>query len=188
MRRLALAVLSLSLEIVGLEFASNAGGASLMNAEAPFSPPGSRPANESTCRNGSATLDSCAGGDPAGITYATTAQDWTQTISGTLTGGKQAKVILTPCPTGTDTTSGAGYQVLLSGGGNSEAFNVVSMSGDCTSGASSGTIHFTPFYSYSSGYSIGSASSGVQETVNQACGTEGTSWHNRHCNVTMLSG
>lgn len=185
MRRLALAVLSLSLEIVGLEFASNAGNISPVSAEAPSTPLGSRVASESTCLNGNSTLESCAGGEPAGITYATTSQDWKQTISSTLTGGKQAKVTLTPCPTGIDTTSGAGYQVLLSGGGNSEAVNVVPTSGDCTSAASSGTIHFAPFYSYSSGYTIGSASSGLQETVNQACGTSATTWKNAHCNVTL---
>src|SRR5208282_618040 len=185
MRRLALAVLSLSLEIVGLEFASNAGNVSLVSAEAPSTPLESRVASDSTCLNGNSTLESCDGGEPAGITYATTSRDWKQTISSTLTGGKQAKVTLTPCPTGIDTTSGAGYQVLLSGGGNSEAVNVVPTSGDCTSGASSGTIHFTPFFSYSSGYTVGSASSGIQETVNQACGTNSTVWQNRHCNVII---
>ena len=47
--------------------------------------------------------------------------NWSQTISGSLTGGAQSTVTLTPCPMGIDTTSGAGYQVLITSGGNSEA-------------------------------------------------------------------
>lgn len=151
MGHLAFAVFLLSWGLVGQASASNAGRAGPVSAEAPSSPLGSGVADESTCLNGNSTLGSCASGDPAGITCATAAQeaqDWRQTISSTLTGGKQAKVRLTPCPTGIDTTSGAGYQVLLSGGGNSEAVNIVPTRGDCTSGASSGTIHFTPFFNW----------------------------------------
>ena len=159
--------------------------ADLVNGTVPSGELGAGVASAATCLTGNSTWGSCGGGAPAGITYATTALNWTQTISSSLTGGSQATVTLTPCPVGIDTTSGAGYQVLLSGGGNSEAVKVAPTSGDCTSGASSGTINFTPFYSYSSGYSIGSASSGVQETVNQACGTNSTVWQNRHCNVII---
>jgi len=132
---------------------------------------------------GKASLVGAGGGSPAGITYATTAQNWTQTISSKLTGGTQANVTLAPCPTGIDTTSGAGYQVLISGAGNSEAVNVVS--GRCSSGAPSGTIAFTPRYSYPAGTTIGSASSGLQETLNAACGIDATSWKNSQCNVTI---
>jgi hypothetical protein len=159
--------------------------ADLVNGTVPSGELGAGVASAATCLTGNSTWGSCGGGAPAGITYATTALNWTQTISSSLTGGSQATVTLTPCPAGIDTTSGAGYQVLLSGGGNSEAVNVAPTPGDCTSGASSGTIHFTPFYSYSSGYVIGSASSGLQETVNQACGTNATTWKNAHCNVTI---
>ena len=131
MGRLAFAVLLLSLEIAGRASPSNAdtglaGEASLGSGVVPPSQLGSGVANASTCLNANSTWGSCGGGSPAGITYATPAQDWTQTISITLTGGTQAKVTLTPCPTGIDTTSGASYQVLISGGGNSEAVNVVS--------------------------------------------------------------
>ena len=159
--------------------------ADLVNGTVPSGELGTGVASAATCLTGNSTWGSCGGGAPAGITYATTALNWTQTISSSLTGGSQATVTLTPCPVGIDTTSGAGYQVLLTGGGKSEAVNVAPTSGDCTSGASSGTIHVTPFYSYSSGYVIGSASSGLQETVNQACGTNSTVWKNAHCNVTI---
>ena len=160
--------------------------ADLVNGTVPSGELGAGIASAATCLTGNSTWGSCGGGAPAGITYATTALNWTQTISSSLAGGSRATVTLTPCPVGIDTTSGAGYQVLVSGGGNGEAVNVVPTSGDCTSGASSGTIHFTPFYSYSSGYTIGSASSGIQETINQACGVRATYISsNARCNVTI---
>src|SRR5208337_465028 len=102
-----------------------------------------------------------------------------------LTAGSQATVTLTPCPVGIDTTSGDGYQVLLSGGGNSEAVSVVTVAGGCTSGVGSGTIKFTPFFSYAAGYTVGSASSGIQETLNAGCGVDPTSYKNSQCNVTI---
>lgn len=186
MRRLAFAVLVLSLELAGPASNANAGlegRASPVSGVVPHSQLGSGVANASSCLNGNSKAGSCGGGSPAGITYATTAQDWTQTISSTLTDGKQATVTLTPCPTGIDTTSGAGYQVFVSGGGKSEAVKVVS--GSCISGAPSGTITFTPYYSYPSGSTISSASSGIQETLNAACGVDATSWKNSQCNVTV---
>ncbi|MGD0792601.1 MAG: hypothetical protein ABR920_12605 [Terriglobales bacterium] len=159
--------------------------ADLVNGTVPPSELGAGVASAATCLNGNSTWGSCGSGAPAGITYATTALNWTQTISSSLTGGSQATVTLTPCPVGIDTTSGVGYQVLLSGGGNSEAVSVVTASGGCTSGAASGTITFTPFYSYAGGYAIGSASSGIQETLNAGCGVNTTTYKNSQCNVTI---
>jgi hypothetical protein len=80
-------------------------------------------------------------------------------------------------------TSGAGYQVFVSGGKNSEVVNVVS--GSCTSGAPSGTITFAPFYPHPAGSTIGSASSGIQEMLNAACGVDAASWKNSQCSVTV---
>jgi hypothetical protein len=159
--------------------------ADLVNATIPTGELGAGIANATTFLNGNSTWGSCGGGAPAGITYATTALNWTQTISSSLTGGSQATVTLTPCPVGIDTTSGAGYQVLVSGGGNSEAVSVVTAAGGCTSGAASGTITFAPFHSYAAGYTIGSASSGIQETINAACGAMTTTHPNGQCNVTI---
>jgi hypothetical protein len=159
--------------------------ADLVGGTVPTGELGAGVASSATCLTGNSTWGSCGGGAPAGITYATTALNWTQTISNTLTGGSQATVTLTPCPVGIDTTSAAGYQVLISGGGNSEAVSVVTAAGGCTSGASSGTITFTPFYSYAAGYTIGSASSGIQETLNAGCGVDPTSWKDSQCNVTI---
>ena len=146
---------------------------------------GSGVASSSTCLTGNSTWGSCGGGAPAGITYATTALNWSRNITNALTGGTQGTVTLAPCPVGIDTTSGLGYQAFLSGGGNSEAVNVTG--GTCTSGGPSGTISFTPYYSYPAGSTIGSASSGIQETINAACGTSPDSayWNNAQCNVTI---
>jgi hypothetical protein len=159
--------------------------ADLVTGTVPSGELGAGVASSATCLNGNSTWGSCGGGAPAGITYTTTALNWTQTISSSLTAGSQATVTLTPCPVGIDTTSGAGYQVLLSGGGNSEAVSVLSASGGCTSGAPSGTITFTPFFSYPAGYTIGSASAGIQETLNAGCGVNATTWKNSQCNVTI---
>ena len=159
--------------------------ADLVNGTVPPGQLGAGIASAATCLNGNSTWGSCGGGAPAGITYATTALNWTQTISSSLTSGSQATVTLTPCPVGIDTTSGAGYQVLLSGGGTSEAVSVLTTPGGCTSGAALGTIKFTPFYSYAAGYTIGSASSGIQETLNAGCGVDTTSYKNSQCNVTI---
>lgn len=161
--------------------------ADLVNATVPTAELGAGVASSATCLNGDSAWGSCGSGAPAGITYATTALNWTQTISNSLTGGTPATVTLTPCPVGIDTTSADGYQVLLSGGGNSEAVSVATVAGGCTSGAASGTITFTPFYSYPSGYTIGSASSGIQETYNAACGTSLTFSNNVQCNVIIPS-
>ncbi len=163
--------------------------ADLVTGTVPPAELGAGVASSATCLNGNSTWGSCGGGAPAGITYATTALNWTQTISNSLTGGSQATVTLSPCPVGIDTTSGAGYQVLLSGGGNSEVVNVISAAGGCTSGAASGTVTFTPFYSFAPGYTISSASSGIQETLNAACGiTPLPNWgNNGGCNVTIPS-
>jgi len=159
--------------------------ADVVNGTVPTGELGAGVASAATCLTGNSTWGSCGGGAPAGITYATTALTWTQTISSTLTGGSQATVTLTPCPVGIDTTSGAGYQALVSGGGNSESVSIITTPGGCTSGAASGTITFTPFYSYAAGYTIGSASSGIQETINAACGTSSSPNFNDQCNVTI---
>lgn len=161
--------------------------ADLLSGIVPSGELGTGVASSTTCLTGNSTWGTCGSGAPAGITYATTALNWSQTITSPLTGGSQATVTLTPCPVGVDTTSGAGYDVLISGGGNSEAVTVLAASGSCTSGATSGTITFTPFFSYAAGYSIGSASSGIQETLNAACGTDPSAWKNTQCNVTIPS-
>ncbi len=189
MRGVAFAVFLLSFETVGL---THSVSREAVEVEAKASPVSgvathyriaSDVANTSICLNGNSTSGPCGGSSPAGITYATTAQNWSQKISSALMAGMPAKVTLSPCPAGIDTTSGGGYQVLISGNGRSEAVKV--LSGSCASGLPSGTITFTPFDSYPSGSTIGSASSGIQETINVACGTSPISTLNAQCNVIL---
>jgi hypothetical protein len=73
-------------------------------------PSQSERASASLCPNGSSTSGPCGTGAPRGITYATTALNWTQTISSSLTGGSPETVALTPCPAGVDYTSVRGIR------------------------------------------------------------------------------
>ncbi len=155
--------------------------ADLINATVPPNELGAGVASSATCLNGNSTWGSCGSGAPAGITYATTALNWTQGLTTSLVAGSAATVTLSPCPVGIDTSSGAGYDVYIN---DSSAEAVAVTGGTCTSGASSGTITFTPFFSHSS-YVIQSASSGIQETINAACGVSSTTYANVQCNVTI---
>jgi hypothetical protein len=104
------------------------------------------------------------------VTLSPSAFNWSQNISGTITGGAQATVTLSACPTGifgTDTTSfisinnGAEYTQLQGGG-------------TCVPGSSLKTIKFTPVGTYTNP-TLSSASSGIQEALvdAQASGTGG---------------
>jgi hypothetical protein len=183
MRRVAFAVLLLSLELSGQVFSGSKMRFRILNAALLTSHFQLQTASASPCLGGDSMQNQCS--SPTGITYVTTRLDWKQAISSPLTGGSQATVTLTPCPVGIDTTSGAGYEVRLSGGGNSEVVRVLSSPGGCLSGAASGTITFTPFHSYQAGYTIGSASSGIQESFNVGCGVDPNAARNNQCNVVI---
>jgi hypothetical protein len=187
MGRVAFVVFLLSLEVVGQAYsvssadAAGEGRASLVTGLVPLNQLGSGVANTSTCQNGNSTWGSCGGGSPAGITYATTVQNWRRTSTSALTAGSPGTVTLTPCPSGVDYTSGAGYQVYISDT-NAEAVSVTSGS----TGPGNCSITFTPYFGHTS-YTIGSASSGVQETINIACGVYSSTnpTYNAQCNVTI---
>ena len=105
----------------------------------------------------------------SGVRYVTPSDNWSATPSGSLAAGLQATVTLAPCPVGIDTTSYQMYFMYVQGGGGT-AEPVLAQGGTCTPGAASGTVVFTPKYAHSAGYTIGSASSGIQEAINDACG------------------
>jgi hypothetical protein len=186
MRCLAFALLFLSFEAFGRVHSASITSfgieenASLVAGVALSNQSGAGVANASPCANGNSTSGSCGGGSPAGITYATTAQNWSQSLTTALTAGRPGSVALLTCPHGIDYTSGAGYQVLISDA-NTEVVKVTSGSTEPGGGCS---IRFTPFYSHTS-YTVGSASSGIQETINAACGTSPTYYLNAQCNVTI---
>ena len=93
--------------------------------------------------------------------------DFSQSPTQSLTASVAATVTLAPCPLGVDATHTNHYLRILDGIGGNE--NVLLTGGTCTSGASSGTIQFTPASSHTSGnWSITSASAGIQEAVWEA--------------------
>ena len=110
---------------------------------------------------------------------ATTAQNWSQRSTVPLKGRVQQNLILAPCPAGIDYSSGAGYQVYIDDA-QPEAVSVTSGS----QGSSQCSITLTPYFSHSS-YAIGSASSGLQETINASCGTNSVYYKNRGCSITI---
>ncbi len=105
----------------------------------------------------------------SGVRYVTGSDNWSATPSGSLAAGLQATVTLAPCPMGIDTSSYQMYFMYVQGGGGT-AEPVLAQGGTCTPGGASGTVVFTPKYAHSAGYTIGSASSGIQEAINDACG------------------
>jgi hypothetical protein len=118
-----------------------------------------------------------------GIRYVTQSDNWSQSPSGTLTAGTPATVTLTPCPVGIDTTNNAMYYAYISTVGTAEAVSITG--GSCTPGAASGTVTFTPANSHGTGYTIGSASSGIQEAINDACGLPNGSGGNPNAHVIL---
>lgn len=102
------------------------------------------------------------------VRYLRSADNWVMSPDGVLGAGMEATIALTPCPVGVDTTGHAMYLVYVSGPTMAETVMVTG--GTCHPGASTGTIVFTPHYSHSQGFTIGSASSGIQEAINDACG------------------
>ena len=119
----------------------------------------------------------------SGIRYVTPTDNWTASPSGSLIGGTQATVTLTPCPMGIDTSGNSMYFVYISGQGTPEPAMVTG--GTCTSGATSGTIVFTPKNTHSATYLLGSASSGIQEAINDACGVPNGSGGNPNARVVL---
>jgi len=119
----------------------------------------------------------------SGIRYVTPGDNWSVSPSGSLVGGTQATVTLSPCPVGVDTSGNSMYFVYISGQGTPEPAMVTG--GTCTSGAASGTIVFTPKNTHSATYSLSSASSGIQEGINDACGIPNGSGGNPNARVVL---
>ena len=119
----------------------------------------------------------------SGIRYVTATDNWSVSPSGSLVGGTQATVTLSPCPLGVDTSGNGMYFVYISGPGTPEPAMVTG--GTCTSGAASGTIVFTPKNTHAATYMLSSASSGIQEAINDACGVPNGSGGNPNAHVVL---
>ncbi len=93
--------------------------------------------------------------------------NWTQSPNDDLASPGEKTVHLSPCPRGLDTSAAShfySYKVYVSGTGDSEAAEVVG--GTCPPGANTGTIVVATAHAHSPGYTVGSASSGIQEAWN----------------------
>ncbi|HXM23626.1 MAG TPA: hypothetical protein VN948_20380 [Terriglobales bacterium] len=106
----------------------------------------------------------------AGIVYAVGSYNWLpQMPPGMLTGGVSNTVTLNPCPAGLLVLSGPApfTRIWVAGGGNKEA--VVVTFTDCPlQGGGSHTVRFIPVHNYANGYTLSSASQGIQEAINAA--------------------
>lgn len=86
-----------------------------------------------------------------------------QTPGGSLSSGVGATVTLTPVPLGVNGADTGHYLYITGGTGAAEA--VLITGGTATSGASSGTVIFTPGNSHSGAWTVVSATNGVSEAI-----------------------
>lgn len=107
------------------------------------------------------------------VRFVVPAWNWSQTDAvgsiGNLSVAGSSTLTLTPCPLGIDTTPAAHnyiYAVFVSGTGTPEAARVTG--GTCTPGLASGTVIVTTLNTHPAGFTVGSASSGIQEAWNDA--------------------
>jgi len=101
-------------------------------------------------------------GSPANPIVNTAIYPWNQTPQAKALQPGPNSVTLTPCPRGVN-GSDLWHYLYVSVTGTPEA--VLITGGSCTSRATSGTIEFTAAYAHPVGYSIGTATAGVQEAV-----------------------
>ena len=87
---------------------------------------------------------------------------WSQTNSASLTTPGAQTLTLSSCPTGVTGTEPY-YYIYISGTGTAEA--VLVTGGTCTGNGASGTLQFTSGNVHAAGYTIGSASGGLQEAL-----------------------
>ncbi len=105
----------------------------------------------------------------ANIRYVTSSWNWAQTPADNLSTPGNVTIHLSPCPLGLDTSANGNYysyKVYIAGTGTAEAVPVTG--GNCPAGTSSGTITVTTANAHAAGYTVGSASSGIQEAWNDA--------------------
>src|SRR4051812_4600395 len=109
----------------------------------------------------------------ANARYVTASWNWVQTPSDNLGTPGSNTIHLSSCPLGIDTSNNANaqYTVYIAGTGTAEATPVTG--GSCPAG-SAGTITVTTAYAHTSGYTVGSASTGIQEAINDAGTTHAT--------------
>jgi hypothetical protein len=174
---------------------SLAAKADLVSGLVPASELGTGSATAGNCLTGSGTWAPCTAGgtgnlstspassqaiaQPAGtqfsvnnlanIRYVTASWNWLQSPTDNLATPGSETIHLSPCPLGLDTNSSANYytyKVYIAGTGTPEAVPVTG--GSCAPGTSGGTIIVTTANPHAAGYTVGSASGGIQEAWNDA--------------------
>jgi hypothetical protein len=144
-----------------------AGKADLISGHVPTAELGTGSANNGVCLHGDSTWAGCGSGGPGvtpgmqAIKYATDFA-WSQTPSNSLSTPGAQTVNLAQCPPGV-TGSEPSYYVYISGTGTAEAALVTG--GSCAGNGQTGSLQFTTINSHPAGYSVGSASGGLQEAL-----------------------
>jgi hypothetical protein len=142
--------------------------ADLVGGHVPTAELGTGTVNNGVCLHGDSTWGGCGTGNGPGLTagmlaikYATDFV-WSQAPTNDLSTPGVHTVNLAQCPAGVTGTEPY-YYVYISGTGTAEAALVTG--GTCVGNGSPGTLQFTTANSHSAGYTIGSASGGLQEAL-----------------------
>ena len=125
--------------------------------------------NSSAGQTTAQVVDTQSNANLSKIHYVTSEWNWQQFPPDNLSTPGNLAIHLKPCPLGLDTVSKLQhyeYKVYIAGTGTPEAVPVTG--GNCPPGTAGGTIMVSTTHSYKSGYSVGSASSGIQEAWNYA--------------------
>lgn len=146
----------------------NAGKADLVSGLVPTGELGTGSANSSACLHGDSSWSGCGTGGGSGLTpgmqaikYATDFS-WSQNPSADLSAAGAKTVTLAACPPGVS-GSEPQYYIYISGTGTAEA--VLVTGGTCAGNGLGGTLQFTTANAHPAGYSVGSASGGLQEAL-----------------------
>ncbi|HEY4053529.1 MAG TPA: hypothetical protein VGL74_07300 [Terriglobales bacterium] len=147
---------------------SSASKADLVSGVVPVTELGSGTANNGACLHGDSTWGGCGSGSGTGLTagmlaikYATDF-GWTLTNSADLTTPGTKTISLASCTPGV-TGNEPKYYVYISGTGTPEAALVTG--GTCAGNNQPGTLQFTTVNAHAAGYTVSSASGGLQEAI-----------------------